>query len=151
MKMKTKSLLVMMMFVLLFMFVSCEKNEIDNGSFDFKVHDYRIENVLYSKGSKLKRFYDCFGEDRILRAEYQYDAYNRISRVDFGTESERFDIYSYNSKGELEKISSYFASHENFPNPFKTIVYSYDTEGNKNKEQTEWFAGVTRVEYNLYQ
>ena len=136
------------MFVLLFMLVSCEKNESDNGSFDFNIHDYRVENVLYSKGSKLKRVYQVYSEEsKRLQAEYQYDTYGRISRVDFGTESNRFDIYLYNSKGELEEISSYY----DLPNPFKIIVYTYNTEGKKIKEQTKWSAGVTSVEYDLFQ
>ena len=150
--MKTKNLFALMMFVVPFLFISCGKNETDDGSFDFKLHDYRVDNVLYPKGSKLKRIYNCFDNYRSLNAEYQYDNFGRISRVDFGTEPNiRFDIYSYNSKGELEKISSYYESLENPSNLSKTIVYSYDTDGNKIKEQTEWFSGLMEVEISLYQ
>jgi len=148
--MKTKSLFVMMMFVLPFILTSCGKNEIDNGSFDFMVHDYRVENVLYPKGSKLKRVYQVYSDgSRLLRPEYSYDEMERISRVDWDFESwKRWEIYLYNEKGQLGKISSYEAYLENSPDLLQTVVYSYDTEGNKIKEQTEWSAGIW---YNLYQ
>ena len=150
--MKTRNLFLMMMFVLLFLLISCGKNEMNDANYDFKVHDYRVDNVLYPKGSKLKRFYDCFSDYRILRTEYQYDTYGRICRVDFGTEpNKKFDVYSYNSEGELEKISSYYVPYEDLPDLFRTTVYFYDTEGNKIKVQTEWYGGLMEVENDLYQ
>ena len=137
------------MFVFPVLLVSCEKNEPDDDSFDFNVHDFRVTNVLYPKGSKLKRVYQVFNDgSRLLRPEYSYDEMGRISRVDWVFEAwKQWDEYLYNKKGQLEKISSYEAYLENLPDLRQTIVYSYDTEGNKIKEQTEWPAGKT---YNLY-
>ena len=42
----------MMTFGFFFMFVGCEKSEKGNDSFDFKVHDYRVDNVLYKGDEK---------------------------------------------------------------------------------------------------
>ena len=137
--MKTKSLFVMMIFVLPFLLFSCGKNEVGDSSFDFKINDYRVENVLYPKGSKLKRVYQGSGDSRILSVEYSYDNLGRISREDSGSESgHSYAIYLYNTKGQLERILSYWQYLENPPNLSQTISYSYDIDGNKMKELYEW-------------
>ena len=142
--MKTRSLLVMMMFVLPFIFVNCGKNEVSDGSFDFKVHDYRVENVLYPKGSKLKNVYH---QNRFY-AEYKYDEANRISRINYGDDIYAYEIYQYNSKGELEKISSY-VNLNNSPVLNHTYLYSYDAIGNKVTEQID-FTDNRETVNNLY-
>jgi len=153
-KMKTKSLFVMMMFALPSILVSCGKNEIDNGSFDFKVHDYRVENVMYPKGSKLKRVYQVFSNYRQLHNTYTYEISGKISRVDWDYESWKYyDIYLYNENGQLEKISKYEVYLDNSPNLRQTISYNYNQEGDKIKELIEWkdINSQMQTRYYLYQ
>ena len=145
--MNTKSL-YFVIFVFSFLLLSCEKNETDT---DFVIHDYRIHDILYAKGSKLKRFYDVYSDNsRILRAEYMYDDLGRISRKNYGSDIFAYDIYQYDMKGELEKISTYAVHFENPPVLTHTVIYSYDTKGNKVKEQTE-FTDNRETVYNLFQ
>jgi len=149
--MKTRSLFVMMMFVLPFILTNCGKNEIDNGSFDFNVHDYRVENVLYPKDSKLKCVYQVFSNYRQLHDTYTYDNLGRIRRVDWDYESWKYyDIYLYNEKGQLEKISKYEAYLDNSPNLRHTVSYFYDQKGNKEKEQID-FTDNRETVFNLYE
>ena len=142
--MKTKSLFAMMVFVLPFLFVSCGKNEIENNSVIPVIHDYRIDDVLYGKGSKLKHIYH---QSRFY-AEYLYDESDRISRINYGDDTYAYAIYQYNIKGELEKISSY-VDVENSPVLNSTCVYSYDAKGNKEKEQID-FTDNRETVHNLY-
>jgi len=151
--MKTKNLFVMMIFVFPIIFVGCGKNEMDDGDFDFKLDDYRVENVLYPKDGKLKRIYQVFDNSRILNVEYSYDNLGRISRSDRGSESgNSYEIYLYNTKGQLESILSYWQYLDNPPNLSQTINYSYDIDGNKVKEQYEWedLNFVMQSRYILY-
>ena len=153
--MKTKNLFAVIMFVLPFFLVSCEKSEIDNGSFDFKIFDYRVENVLYPKDSKLKRVYQVWSDDsKMLRTEYSYDNFGRISRsdADYG-DWKYYDLYLYNVKGQLESKSSYEKHLDNSPNLRQTVIYSYNTEGNKVKELVEWedANSKTQTRHYLYQ
>ena len=153
--MKTEKMFVMIMFVIPFLLVGCEKNEIDNESFDFKIFDYRVEGVLYSKDSKLKRVYQVWSDDnKMLRAEYSYDNLGRISRsdTDYG-DWKYYDLYLYNVKGQLERKSSYEKYLENPPNLRQTVTYSYNIDGNKIKELVEWedSNSKTQTMYYLYQ
>ena len=143
----------MMMFVLPFIHTSCEKNEIDRGSFDFKVHDYRVENILYPKDSKLKCVYQAFSNYRQLHDTYTYDNLGRISRVDWDYDIWKvYDIYLYNQKGQLEKISKYEATIDNSPSLRQTTSYSYNQKGDIIKESIEWKDLNSKVQtrYNLY-
>ena len=140
--MNTKNLSFTIAFVF-FLLLSCEKNETDNNSVIPVIHDYRIDNVLYKKNSKLKYVYR---QDR-LYAEYMYDKSNKISRINYGVDIYAYEVYQYNTKGELEKISSYYQppvlglGH--------TCVYSYDAKGNKVKEQID-FTDNRETVINLY-
>lgn len=149
-EMKANGLFTMIMFVLPVLFASCEKNEIDSGNIDYEAHNYRIQDVLYPKGSKLKCVYQVYNSDsKLLRDKYTYDDLERISRVDWDYESWKYyNIYGYNSKGQLEKISKFEVYLENSPDLRQTVIYFYDLEGNKVKEQIESSTGVM---HNLYQ
>ena len=128
--MNVKNLSFTIIFVF-FLLLSCEKNETDNNSVIPVINDYRVDDVLYGKDSKLKYVYR---QDR-LYAEYIYDESNRISRINYGVDIFAYEIYQYNTKGELEKISSYYQP----PNLGlgHTNVYSYDAKGNKVEEQID--------------
>jgi hypothetical protein len=136
--MKTKNFITAMLLVFPFLLLSCGKNDVtDNGSV---LHDYRVNNVLYAKGSKLKHVYQVYDDgSKILRVEYSYDNLGRISRLDRGFELWiDYDIYLYNTEGKLEKISSYEQYLNNPLNLKQTISYSYNADGNKVKELYEW-------------
>ena len=131
-----------MIFVFFFLLLSCGKNETESNSVRPVIHDYRINDVLYGKGSKLKYIYH---QDRFY-AEYKYDESNRISRIDYGVDTYAYEIYQYNTKGELEKISSYYLQNLSLGH---TVVYSYDAKGNKEKELIDYTDNRETV-YNLY-
>lgn len=136
-------------FFSIILLLSCEKNETGD---DFAIHDYRVHDVLYAKGSKLKRSYDVYdGNNRKLRVEYLYDDLGRISKKDYGPDADiyAYDIYQYDVRGILEKISSYSIYREKPHVLTRTIVYSYDDKGNMEKE-TEYADNQDPV-YNLYQ
>ena len=126
-----------------FLLFSCEKNEMDNNSVIPVIHDYRIDDVLYEKDSKLKYVY----RQSRLYAEYIYES-NRISRINYGVDIYAYEICQYDTKGALEKISSYYQppalglGHTN--------IYSYDVKGNKVKEQID-FTDNRETVVNLYQ
>ena len=142
--MNTKNLNFAVIFVFFSFLFSCGKNEMENNSIIPVMHDYRIDDVLYRKDSKLKHVYHQGG----LYAEYMYDESNRISRINYGVDVYAYDIYQYNTKGELEKISSYYL--ENPPVLGHSVVYSYDAKGNIVKEQKE-FTDERQTVYDLYQ
>ena len=152
--MKTKNFFAIMTFVFPFMLASCGKNEVENANSDFKNHDYRVDNVLYPKGSKLKRIYNGSGESKTLSVEYSYDNLGKIYRSDSGSETGKsYAIYQYNTVGQLEKIVNYWQYLDNPTNISQTISYSYDVEGNKVKELYEWedLNSVMQSRYILYQ
>jgi len=140
--MNTKNLNFVVLFVFFTFLLSCSKNEIDNAP---EIHDYRVQDILYPKNSKLKRVYQVFGDNKNLSAEYQYDDLGRIIRVDFGDSA--YDLYLYNAKGQLETINKHISTI------IQTITYSYDAEGNKVKELYEWkdLNSEMRERYFLYQ
>lgn len=62
--MKTKRLFAIMMFILPLAFVSCGKDEGKEEMDDDLVivaHDYRVQDVLYAKGSMLKQVLSRYG------------------------------------------------------------------------------------------
>ena len=132
--MNTKNLIFMMKIVFFSLLLSCEKNEIEN---DPVIHDYRVDDVLYAKGSKLKRVYQVFDNSKNLVSEYQYDDFGEISRVDFLL-ARRYDIYQYNAKRQLETISTFDEYLENSPVLIQTISFTYDANGNEVKMLYEW-------------
>ena len=143
--MNTKNFIFAVMLVFSFLLLSCGKDE--NGSV---LHDYRVDNVLYAKGSKLKRVYKCSDNDKMLYAEYKYDISDRISRVDFGSIAHSYQTYLYNEKGQLDSILSY-VYYENLPALSYIVVFSYDAEGKIIKQQTITENGQGLGSYFLYQ
>ena len=144
--MNTKNLNFKMIFVFSLLLLSCGKDKTDeteNNSILHVIHDFRVDDVLYEKGSKLKYVYR---QDR-LYATYMYDELNRISRINYGVDIYAYEIYQYNAKGELEKISSYYLENLSLGH---TYFYSYDAKGNKIKEQIE-YTDSRQTEENLYQ
>ena len=136
-------------FAVCMIFAGCGKNEMDN---DFEIHDYRVQDILYPKDSKLKRVYHVFDDYKNFATEYLYDNLERISRVNFAL-AHRYDIYHYNTKGQLETISKYDEYLEDSPVLIDKVIYSYDTQGNKVKELNEFgfpYLGV-QTWSNIYQ
>ena len=123
--MKNKNLNLAAMFVFSFLLLSCEKSKKENSSV---IHDYRVHDVLYAKDSKLKRVYLVSENERIY-AEYEYDESGRISRIEY---DENYEAYLYNAKEQLEKVLTHNKSTSDL---ISTLVYTYDAEGNKIKDQ----------------
>jgi len=146
--MNTKNLNFLMTLVFFALLLSCDKNEMGDNSVIPVIHDYRVQDIFYPKDGKLKYVYQVFDTYKNLATEYQYDNLGRISRVNFVL-AKRYDIYQYNTKGQLEKISTYDEYLENSPVVIQTINYSYNTNGNKEKEQTN-FTDNREPVYNLY-
>ena len=147
--MKTKSLLALAIFVFSFLFVSCEKNEMNDNSV---IHDYSVQNILYAKGSKLKNisYVESIKSTKsgIIITQYEYDGQGRISKVsqpmyENGTPMFQngtivglysYSDYVYNNEGLLKTITNYHSNlYEGFIN-LQTSTYSYDKDGNKLKE-----------------
>jgi len=158
--------IISMMFVLPFLLVSCGKNEMDDNSV---IHDFRVQNVVYAKGSKLKNisYVESVKSKKggIIINQYEYDERGRISKVsqpmyedgtpmfENGTIVGLFSYsdYVYNDKGLLDKIIYY---HSNIYAGFQileTRTYSYDKGGNKLKEVVEYpLALPFRTDSTLY-
>ena len=154
---KIKILFAISLLILSFVLVSCGKNE-TNDSFKLRIHDHRVKDVLYPKGSKLKRVFLVSSDGSKSSAEYSYNNLERISRVDVdnGRVPKYYYLYLYNEEGQLEELSSYREYPEVQPILDQTIVFSYDSEGNKLKEQTEldtklfYYSGKTLVKQECY-
>ena len=138
--MNTKYLSFAMTFVFFSLLFSCGKNNVENNSL---IHNHRVDNVLYVKGGKLKYVY----HQGRFHAEYKYDESKRISRINYGVDIYAYEIYQYNAKGELEKISSYYLENLSLGH---TYFYSYDAKGNKIKERIE-YTDSRKTEENLYE
>jgi len=162
--MNTKSLFVIMMFVFPLIFISCGKNEMDDNSV---IHDYRVQNDLYVKGSKLKNisYVESVMSKKggIIITQYEYDEQGRISKVsqpmykdgtpifENGTIVGLFSYsdYIYNDNGLLGKIIYYHSNlHVGFLN-LETYTYSYDKNGNKLKTLIE-YPQTNRTDSILY-
>ena len=147
--MNTKSLIAIMMFVFSLILTSCKKNEMDESAV---IHDYKVQNILYAKGSKLKNisYVESIKSMKggIIITQYEYDGEGRISKVSHpmykdgtpmfenGTIVGLFSYsdYLYNDNGLLEKIINYHSNlYEGFIN-LQTSTYLYDKDGNKLKE-----------------
>ena len=135
---------VLMMCICPFLLVSCEKNEMDDSSI---IDGYRISSVLYAKGSLLKRVYQSSGKNRSLYSEYKYDELGRISRIDYANKNFGYETYLYNVEGLLENILKYIDSPLTL---MSTVVYFYDVEGNKIKEEVFSNSGMLGL-YRLYE
>jgi len=139
----------MMMFVFSLVLASCEKNGMDDNSV---IHDYRVQNILYAKGSKLKNisYVESIKSTKggSIITQYEYDGQGRISKVSQPMYKDGTPIfengtivglysysdYLYNDNGLLEEIIYYHSNlYEGFIN-LQTTTYSYDKDGNKLKE-----------------
>ena len=136
--MKTNEVLILFILTV-FLFSSCSKNEMDN---NFVIDDYRVQDVLYAKGSKLKQVSNKYGgEIWYLQSEYEYDNLGRISKISHPMYDNGkivgvidYEDYVYNTKNQLEEIKCY---NNNLYAGFvilRTYKYSYDSDGNKIKE-----------------
>jgi len=147
--MNTKSLFAILMFVFSLILASCEKNEMNDESV---IHDYRVQNILYAKGSKLKNisYVESIKSKKggSIIAQYEYDEQGRISKVSQPMYKDGTPIfengtivglysyldYLYNDNGLLKEIIYYHSNlNEGFIN-LQTNTYSYDKNGNKLKE-----------------
>jgi len=135
--MKTEKLLVLFVLNLLF-FASCERNNYLDLNGKLKHISY-VESIESKKGG-------------MIIAQYEYDKHGRISKVsqpkyENGTSMYEngtiigllsYSDYVYNKKGLLEKIIYYNSNiYEGFIN-LQTHTYSYDKNGNKQKEVIEY-------------
>lgn len=148
--MKNRVFLFGLISMILIMFSSCEK---ENDS---------IESIVKQNNAKLKRIllYSSLNADEpmsIVR-EYEYDEKNRISKVSSPIYQDgeivgiiKYDLYEYNSKGQLEKITN-FNANINSPTGFinlKNYIYTYSNDGKKEKEYIE-YPQISSFEYSLY-
>ena len=159
--MNTKSLFALMMIICPLIFASCEKNKMDdepvmddNPVMDDStvILDYRVQNVLYEEGSKLKNI--SYVESvkskigGIIITQYEYDEQGRIIKASAPMYKEgtpmfengtivglsSYSDYVYNDDGLLEKIIyCHLNLYAGFIN-LQTTTYSYDKDGHKRKE-----------------
>ncbi len=142
--MKTKQLMVLIFSMILILNSSCQKEN------DF------IEYSTFPINAKLKRIllYSTIESKEAISIdkEYEYDENGRISRINspMYENGERiglfsYDLYNYNSIGQLVKIENYHAN-TNSPNGFinlKNYLYSYSDDGKIEKIEVS-------NEYSLY-
>jgi len=97
-------------------------------------------------------------EPNSIVEEYEYDEKDRISRVSSPMYQDgvivgtiKYDLYEYNSEGQLERIMNYNAntnSQTGFIN-LKNYIYTYSNDGKKEKEYIE-YPQIGSSEYSLY-
>ena len=155
--MKTKNLFAVMMLVSLLTLLSCEENGMDDISV---IHDYRVQNTLYTEGSKLKNisYIESIKSTKggLINTQYEYDGQERISKVsrpmyENGTIVGLYSYsdYVYNNEGLLDSIINYHSNiNEGFIN-LQTSTYSYDKVGNKLKEVI-LYPRALRIDSTLY-
>lgn len=139
------------LFILIFTFTtSCQKE------------DDSLENPIYPSNAKLKRIlgYSTMDPDKPISIveEYEYDEKGRISKVSSPMYQDgvivgtiRYDLYEYNSQGQLIKIENYNAN-SNSPTGFinlKNYTYTYSNNGKKEKEYIE-YPQIGSFSYTLY-
>lgn len=128
---------------MVFLLMSCQK---DDSDFTSSQPDAKLKQVLL--------FSNIDSQDPIgIVEEYEYDDNGRISKVsspmyDNGTiiGTIKYDLYEYNSSGQLMKIINYNANL-NSPTGFinlKNTSYNYSSDGKKVKETIEYpLGGIT--------
>ncbi len=136
---------------MVFILLSCQK---DNSEITSAQVNAKLQQVLL--------FSDIDSETPIsIIAEYEYDDNGNISKVsspmyDNGTivGTIKYDLYEYNSSGQLIKIVNYNANI-NSPSGFinlKNTSFTYSTGGIKIKETTEYpMGGITEYSDFEYQ
>jgi hypothetical protein len=148
--MKTKIILLGLFSLILILTTGCQK---ENDS---------IENIINHNNAKLKRIllYSSINSNEAICIieEYEYDEEDRIRKVSSPLYEEgeitgiiKYDLYEYNSKGQLARIENYNAN-SNSPTGFinlKNYIYTYSEDGKKEKEFIE-YPIISSSEYSIY-
>lgn len=124
--------------------------------------DKDLDFTIYEGNAKLKRtlLYSSADAQSPIKIidEYEYDNQWRISKVSspwydngniMGTI--KYDLYDYNSSGQLTSISNYNAN-TNSPSGYinlKNSTYTYSSNGMKEKQYIE-YPQINSFEYTLY-
>ena len=149
--MKTKLSLLGMCCLLVFVFLSCQK---DDSEISSDQANAKLKQVLL--------FSNIESHDPIsIVEEYEYDDKGKISKIsspmyENGTivGTIKYDLYEYNSSGQLIKIFNYNANL-NSPTGFinlKNTSFIYSTDGKKIKETIEYpLGGITEYSDFEYQ
>ena len=136
---------------------------------NFDIHDYRVNDVLYEKDSKLKNisYVESVNSMKggIIITQYEYDERGRISKVSQPMYKDGTPIfengtivglysysdYVYNNEGLMDKIIYYHSNiYAGFQN-LETHTYSYDKDRNKVKEVIEYPRALPfRTDSTLY-
>lgn len=135
--------------LMLFVLLSCQKDDSDINSTQANA---KLKQVLL--------FSNIDSQDPIsIVEEYEYDDHGKISKVsspmyDNGTivGTIKYDLYEYNSSGQLRKIINYNANL-NSPTGFinlKNTSFNYSTDGKKIKETIEYPLGGI-IEYSEFE
>jgi hypothetical protein len=147
--MKTKWSLIVIFGLLVFLVLSCTK---DQSWSDQNQGNARLKQILlYSK---------IDSEEPIgIVEDYEYDENGRISRTstpmyDNGvvTGTIKYNLYEYNASGQLMKISN-FNANLNSPTGYINLmnyIYTYSDDGKKIKESIENMNGVI-TDYSIYE
>ena len=148
--MRTKIILLGLFSLIFIIASSCKK---ENES---------IDHFTYLKNAKLKRIlgYSSLHSDKpgSIVEEYEYDEKNRVSKVTSPAYQDgqiveiiKYDLYEYNSKEQLEKVTNYNANI-NSPTGFINLInykYTYSKDGKKEKLYIE-YPQIGSFEYLLY-
>jgi hypothetical protein len=149
--MKTKLSLLGMYSLMMFVLLSCQKDDSDITS-----------NQANAKLKQVLLFSNIDSKDPIsIVEEYEYDDNWKISKVSSPMYNNgtivgtiKYDVYEYNESGQLIKIMNYNAniySPTGFIN-LKNTTFTYSTEGIKIKETTEYpLGGITEYSDFEYQ
>lgn len=149
--MKTKRILSALFSLILMVSLSC-KNENET-----------IDSITNPPHAKLKRIvaYSSVHADTPFNIveEYEYDEKNRVCKVSSPAYQDgkivgiiRYDLYEYNSKGQLEKIRNYNANNHS-PTGFINLInysFTYSNDGKKVKQSIE-YPQIGSYDYLLYQ
>ena len=147
--MKTKRILLGFFSLIFIITSSCKKE-----------NESTVSNVN-QKNAKLKRIlvYSHSDSDKPVNIleEYEYDQ-NRVSKVSFPAYQDgkivgiiKYDLYAYNSKEQLEKITI-FNANINSPTGFINLInysFTYSNDGKKEKQYIE-YPQIGSSEYLLY-
>ncbi|HEY5124471.1 MAG TPA: hypothetical protein VIK14_12120 [Ignavibacteria bacterium] len=149
--MKTKLSLLGMYSLIMFVLLSCQK---DDSNLNSTHTNAKLKQVLL--------FSNIDSQDPIsIVEEYEYDDNWKISKVSSPMYTNgtivgtiKYDVYEYNESGQLIKIMNYNAniySPTGFIN-LKNTTFTYSTEGTKIKETIEYpLGGITEYSDFEYQ